>query len=131
MYTHLTLLGEQPGGGARLRLRAAAEYAACLGNKDRPKKPWAVRFLRKAFAGITALTLGEKLGVVANIHRGMLTLMGSDGLHSRLPALSPHAELRHLEGQRSVVGHLLQLIERGRAEAAPLPPPLSCSKDPP
>ncbi len=51
-------------------------------------------------------------------------------LDRRLPPTATDAELRHLEGQRSVVGHLLQLIERGRAEAATLPPPLSCSKDP-
>ena len=48
-------------------------------------------------------------------------------LDRRLPPASSNAELRHLEGQRSVVAHLLQLVERGRGPAqhqeATLPDP--------
>jgi hypothetical protein len=32
----------------------------------------------------------------------------------RLPPSATDAELRHVEGQRSVVSHLLRLLERGR-----------------
>jgi hypothetical protein len=35
-------------------------------------------------------------------------------LDRRLPPTSSDAELRHLEGQRSAVAHLMQLVERGR-----------------
>jgi hypothetical protein len=35
-------------------------------------------------------------------------------LSRRLPPTASDAELRHLEGQRALVGHLLQLVERGR-----------------
>ncbi len=41
-------------------------------------------------------------------------------LDRRLPPSASGAELRHVEGQRSVVAHLLRLIERGR-DGAPLP----------
>lgn len=34
-------------------------------------------------------------------------------LDRRLPPSASNAELRHLEGQRSVVAHLVQLVERG------------------
>ena len=36
-------------------------------------------------------------------------------LDRRVPPTANDAELRHVEGQRSVVAHLLTLIERGRA----------------
>jgi hypothetical protein len=36
----------------------------------------------------------------------------------RLPPSATDAELRHVEGQRSVVSHLLQLLERGRGAVA-------------
>lgn len=62
--------------------------------------------------------------------QGLLHHLRQAFLDRRLPPTATDAELRHLEGQRSVVGHLLQLIDRGRSEAATLPPPLSCSKDP-
>ena len=35
-------------------------------------------------------------------------------LDRRLPASASDAELRHLEGQRSVVAYVIALIERGR-----------------
>ena len=38
-------------------------------------------------------------------------------LDRRLPPTARDAELRHVEGQRSVVAHLLQLMERGRGPA--------------
>lgn len=38
-------------------------------------------------------------------------------LDRRLPPTASDAELRHVEGQRSVVAHLLTLIERGRDPA--------------
>ena len=38
------------------------------------------------------------------------------------PPTASDAELRHVEGQRSVVAHLVQLVERGR-EAADRPGP--------
>lgn len=36
-------------------------------------------------------------------------------LDRRLPPAASNAELRHLEGQRSVVAQLIALIERGRS----------------
>ena len=39
-------------------------------------------------------------------------------LERRVPPTAGDAELRHVEGQRSVVSHLLQLVERGHADAA-------------
>lgn len=39
-------------------------------------------------------------------------------LDRRLPPTASDAELRHVEGQRSVVAHLIQLVERGRAAPA-------------
>ena len=41
-------------------------------------------------------------------------------LDRRLAPTASDAELRHLEGQRSVVAHLLRLIERGR-DGIPVP----------
>jgi hypothetical protein len=38
-------------------------------------------------------------------------------LDRRVPPAASDAELRHAEGQRSVVSHLLQLLERGRGDA--------------
>ena len=35
-------------------------------------------------------------------------------LDRRVPPSASDAELRHTEGQRAVVGHLLRLLERGR-----------------
>ena len=46
----------------------------------------------------------------------------------RLPASATDAELRHVEGQRSVVTHLLQLVERGRKAASP-PETTTSSRD--
>jgi hypothetical protein len=40
-------------------------------------------------------------------------------LDRRVPPTADDAELRHVEGQRSVVSHLLQLAERGHGGAAP------------
>jgi hypothetical protein len=40
-------------------------------------------------------------------------------LDRRVPPTASDAELRHAEGQRSVVGHLIRLVERGRQ--APVP----------
>ena len=40
-------------------------------------------------------------------------------LDRRLPPSATDAELRHVEGQRSVVSHLLQLVDRGRGAASP------------
>lgn len=48
-------------------------------------------------------------------------------LDRRMPPSASDAELRHLEGQRSAVAHLLLLAERGRQAA---PTPLSSSPDP-
>ena len=42
-------------------------------------------------------------------------------LDRRVPPTASDAELRHAEGQRSVVSHLLQLVERGRGAAGPMP----------
>ena len=39
-------------------------------------------------------------------------------LDRRMAPTSSDAELRHLEGQRSIVAHLLQLAERGRGSAS-------------
>lgn len=41
----------------------------------------------------------------------------------RVSPTAADAELRHVEGQRSVVSHLLQLAERGRNGALPPAPP--------
>ena len=40
-------------------------------------------------------------------------------LNRRLPPTASDALLRHVEGQRSVVAHLLALCERGRESPAP------------
>jgi len=42
-------------------------------------------------------------------------------LDRRLPPTATDAELRHVEGQRSVVSHILRLVERGHSDATPLP----------
>lgn len=42
-------------------------------------------------------------------------------LDRRVPPTASDAELRHVEGQRSVVHHLLQLLERGRGGPAVVP----------
>lgn len=41
-------------------------------------------------------------------------------LDRRMPPSASDAELRHAEGQRSVVAHLVTLIERGRAATTPI-----------
>ena len=46
--------------------------------------------------------------------------LGRAFLDRRVPPTAGDAELRHVEGQRSVVSHLLQLVERGHGEASPL-----------
>jgi hypothetical protein len=40
-------------------------------------------------------------------------------LDRRVPPTASDAELRHAEGQRSVVSHLLRLVERGRGTGGP------------
>jgi hypothetical protein len=40
-------------------------------------------------------------------------------LDRRIPPTASDAELRHAEGQRTVVSHLLQLLERGRGGPIP------------
>ncbi len=42
-------------------------------------------------------------------------------LDRRLGPAASDAELRYVEGQRSVVAHILALIERGRSRTPPLP----------
>ncbi len=44
-------------------------------------------------------------------------------LDRRVPPTASDAELRHAEGQRSVVDHLLRLLERGRQAPASRPVP--------
>jgi hypothetical protein len=51
-------------------------------------------------------------------------------LDRRLPATASDAELRHLEGQRSAVAHLLQLAERGRGPAPRQEPTLPDPREP-
>lgn len=46
--------------------------------------------------------------------RVLLRYLGQSFLDRRLPPTATDAELRHVEGQRSVVAHLLRLMERGR-----------------
>ena len=48
----------------------------------------------------------------------------------RLPASATDAELRHVEGQRSVVSHLLQLLERGRGAVIAADATMPAPKDP-
>ena len=47
----------------------------------------------------------------------------------RLPPSATDAELRHVEGQRSVVSHLLQLLERGRGAVAAADATMPAPKD--
>ena len=51
--------------------------------------------------------------------RAVLAHLQSTFLDRRVPPSAPDALLRHVEGQRSVVAHLLALVERGRE--GPLP----------
>lgn len=51
--------------------------------------------------------------------RVLLRHLGQSFLDRRLPPTASDAELRHVEGQRSVVAHLLRLMERGRNGASP------------
>src|SRR4051812_16417491 len=44
-------------------------------------------------------------------------------LDRRVPPTASDAEIRHVEGQRSVVAHLLQLVERGRQRPGQYPGP--------
>jgi len=46
-------------------------------------------------------------------------------LARRLPPTASDAELRHLEGQRTLVAHLLQLVERGRSSSSSTAMPAS------
>ena len=48
----------------------------------------------------------------------------------RLPPSATDAELRHVEGQRSVVSHLLQLLERGRGAVTTADTTMPAPKDP-
>jgi hypothetical protein len=77
---------------------------------------------------------GEAVDLPDEICRSAVTCLGgSHGrvllrhlqrrfLDRRIPPTAADAELRHAEGQRSVVAHLLQLLERGRGEARALTP---------
>ena len=47
----------------------------------------------------------------------------------RLAPSATDAELRHVEGQRSVVSHLLQLLERGRGAVAAADATMPAPKD--
>ncbi|MFO1046732.1 MAG: hypothetical protein U1E52_02355 [Geminicoccaceae bacterium] len=51
--------------------------------------------------------------------RVLLRHLRQSFLDRRLPPTATDAELRHVEGQRSVVAHLLRLMERGRDGASP------------
>lgn len=51
-------------------------------------------------------------------------------LERRVPPAASDAELRHVEGQRSVVHHLLQLVERGRRGVGPIQPSTPATGDP-
>jgi hypothetical protein len=51
-------------------------------------------------------------------------------LDRRLPPSASDAELRHLEGQRSVAAHLMLLAERGRAAPPATPANLADPRDP-
>jgi hypothetical protein len=67
------------------------------------------------FCRAAAACLGTTDGrlLLRHLHRAFLD--------RRLPPSASDAELRHLEGQRSVAAHLMLLAERGRA-APPTPP---------
>jgi hypothetical protein len=77
---------------------------------------------------------GEAVDLPDEICRSAVACLGSDRgrvllrhlkrrfLDRRIPPTAADAELRHAEGQRSVVAHLLQLLERGRGAADTLPP---------
>ena len=56
--------------------------------------------------------------------RNLLVHLRQRFLDRRLPPTASDAGLRHVEGQRSVVAHILQLIERGRLDPATAPSPL-------
>ena len=64
-----------------------------------------------------AMCLGTRSG------RLLLAHLQRSFLDRRVPPTASDAELRHAEGQRSVVHHLLQLAERGRGEPATVAPP--------
>jgi hypothetical protein len=51
-------------------------------------------------------------------------------LDRRLSPSASNAELRHLEGQRSVVAHLVQLVERGRGPLSAHPEIIPHPRDP-
>jgi hypothetical protein len=77
---------------------------------------------------------GEAVDLPDEICRSAVACLGDDRgrillrhlqrrfLDRRIPPTASDAELRHAEGQRSVVFHLLQLLERGRGEARALLP---------
>jgi hypothetical protein len=77
---------------------------------------------------------GEAVDLPDEICRSAVACLGGDRgrvllrhlqrrfLDRRVPPTAADAELRHAEGQRSVVAHLLQLFERGRGQARALPP---------
>lgn len=52
--------------------------------------------------------------------RAVLRHLRQSFLDRRLAPTATDAELRHVEGQRSVVAHLLRLVERGR-DGVPVP----------
>ncbi|MEK0081726.1 hypothetical protein [Benzoatithermus flavus] len=70
-----------------------------------------------------AACLGSAHGQVLLRHLRLLFL------DRRVPPTASDAELRHVEGQRSVVSHLLQLLERG--QAGPVPPSIHDLKESP
>ncbi|MFO1073593.1 MAG: hypothetical protein U1E17_13145 [Geminicoccaceae bacterium] len=57
--------------------------------------------------------------------RALLDHLRHSFLDRRIPPTASDAELWHAEGQRSVVHHLLLLLERGRGEPAPAARPTS------
>jgi hypothetical protein len=66
-----------------------------------------------------AACLGTSHGRVLLLH------LERSFLARRLPPTASDAELRHLEGQRALVAHLLQLVERGRSSPSSTAMPAS------
>lgn len=60
-----------------------------------------------ALAFARCFASGDGLVVVEHLQRTFLL--------RRVPPTAGDSELRHVEGQRSVVAHILSLIDRGRA----------------
>lgn len=78
-----------------------AWFAAASAGSPDPAEEELCRAFARCFAGPD----GEQ--VIEHLKRSVLD--------RRLPPSASDAELRHLEGQRFVVGHILSMIDRGRA----------------